>query len=198
MEEVILGSGTSDPRLVCCGLGRGGPGAELSIQKKGSSQVRYSCTDPATGLVANATRTVAVLDMTPPDVRLLGAAELTVPHAGELADPGAVCADKVDGNLTAYKFYSSTPTLRVNEPQNTEWYSSTPCSCAHIKWITLKTLSSLRRSRLTGSLSPLGWHFSLPEYGAVHWALCAHPRAPPGERAVSASAQELPRNSCVH
>ena len=70
---------------------------------------------------------------------------------------------------------SSTPTLRVNEPQNTEWYSSTPCSCDHMKWTTLKTLSSMRRSRLTGSLSPLGWHFSLPEYGAVHWALCAHP-----------------------
>ena len=70
---------------------------------------------------------------------------------------------------------SSTPTLRVNEPQNTEWYSSTPCSCAHMKWTTLKTLSSMRRSRLTGSLSPLGWHFSLPEYGAVLWALCTHP-----------------------
>mgnify|MGYP001196545407 CR=1 FL=1 len=26
-----------------------------------------------------------------------------------------------------------------------------------------------RARRLTGSLSPLGWHFSLPEYRAVHW-----------------------------
>ena len=64
----------------------------------GSYTVIYTATDAA-GNTANKTRTVHVIDATPPVIKLTGNAEITVDFGSTFIDPGATATDNVDGTV---------------------------------------------------------------------------------------------------
>lgn len=72
----------------------------VNVNTPGSYVLTYTATDPANNL-GTATRTVTVVDTTPPVVTLVGDAVITVECHGTFSDPGATAADVCSGDLTA-------------------------------------------------------------------------------------------------
>ena len=72
---------------------------QVNAQTIGTYTLTYSATDAA-GNSATATRTVNVIDVTPPAVSLIGSAVMTTSHGQAFLDPGAQALDAVDGTLT--------------------------------------------------------------------------------------------------
>jgi hypothetical protein len=66
----------------------------------GAYVLTYAVSDPS-GNTATATRTVTVVDTTPPVLTLLGANPVTLEGGTLFVDPGATAADMVAGDLTA-------------------------------------------------------------------------------------------------
>ena len=72
-----------------------------SIQPPGSYVVTYDVIDAAGNPATQVTRTVNVVDTTPPVITLLGADPVTHEAATPFTDPGATASDSVDGDITA-------------------------------------------------------------------------------------------------
>ena len=67
----------------------------------GNYNLTYSATDAA-GNVGRMTRTVRVVDQTPPIITLNGPATVQIPYGSTYSDPGATATDAVDGDLSEY------------------------------------------------------------------------------------------------
>ena len=67
----------------------------------GTYVLTYSASDSA-GNVGRATRTVRVVDQTPPIITLNGPATVQIPYGSTYSDPGATATDAVDGDLSEY------------------------------------------------------------------------------------------------
>ena len=67
----------------------------------GTYVLTYSASDAA-GNVGRATRTVRVVDQTPPIITLNGPATVQIPYGSTYSDPGATATDAVDGDLSEY------------------------------------------------------------------------------------------------
>ena len=67
----------------------------------GTYVLTYSASDAA-GNVVRATRTVRVVDQTPPIITLNGPATVQIPYGSTYSDPGATATDAVDGDLSEY------------------------------------------------------------------------------------------------
>ena len=76
------------------------PSGSVDVNTPGSYVLTYSATDASTN-TGTATRTVVVVDSTPPDLVLNGAAQMEVECHDSFADPGATASDTCKGNLTA-------------------------------------------------------------------------------------------------
>ncbi|MFL2586147.1 MAG: immunoglobulin-like domain-containing protein, partial [Flavobacteriaceae bacterium] len=73
----------------------------LDTSNAGPATITYTISD-AEGNSATATRTVNILDTTPPEITLLGANPLEINQGTTYNEPGATVTDNVDGNsLTA-------------------------------------------------------------------------------------------------
>lgn len=73
---------------------------EVDTATPGAYSRVYSVADAA-GLTASATRTVSVVDTTPPALTLTGASPLTLECKAPFTDPGATASDVCAGDLTA-------------------------------------------------------------------------------------------------
>ena len=67
----------------------------------GAYTVTFNVTDSSGNPAAQVTRTVNVVDSTPPVIALVGLDPVTVEAGGVYADGGATASDNVDGDLTA-------------------------------------------------------------------------------------------------
>jgi hypothetical protein len=85
-------------------------GSDVDTSQVGSYTVTYSVTD-ASGNTATATRTVDVVDTTPPTITVLNRASVTINQNQSYVDAGATASDAVDGDLTDQ--------ITVNNPVNT-------------------------------------------------------------------------------
>ena len=68
----------------------------------GTYTLTYSATDAA-GNTGSATRTVNVVDTTPPTITLNGDATVSLVVGGSFTDPGATATDSVDGAVSVSK-----------------------------------------------------------------------------------------------
>ena len=75
--------------------------------------VHYNVSDPAGNPAVQATRTVNVIDTTPPTLALVGANPFTVECHTSFTDPGATATDSCDAGLTAA---TSSGSVNVNVP----------------------------------------------------------------------------------
>jgi large repetitive protein len=67
----------------------------------GSYTVTYNVSDGVANAAAQVTRTVNVVDTTPPTITLLGSSPVTLQCGGTYSDAGATATDGCNGNLTA-------------------------------------------------------------------------------------------------
>ncbi|MGB3399036.1 MAG: immunoglobulin-like domain-containing protein, partial [Candidatus Deferrimicrobiaceae bacterium] len=73
----------------------------VDTSKVATYLVTYDVSDAAGNPAAQVTRTVEVVDTTPPVITLLGSSPVTVEVGSAYADPGATASDIVDGDLTS-------------------------------------------------------------------------------------------------
>ena len=76
-------------------------GDEVNSDRPGTYTVTYDVTDATGNPAIQRTRTVSVVDTTPPVITLLGDNPLTLTVGDSYTDPGATAVDNVDGDLTA-------------------------------------------------------------------------------------------------
>ena len=67
----------------------------------GVYSVLYNVSDAAGNAAAQLTRTVNVVDTTPPEITLIGPDPLNITIGGTFTDPGATALDSLDGDITA-------------------------------------------------------------------------------------------------
>lgn len=101
---VAQGSGFVDPGATVSDNVDGGltptVSGNVNVAQVGSYTLTYTSVDSA-GNRSTKTRTVLVVDQTPPVITLNGSDPYIVPQGGHFVDPGAVVSDNVDQNLVA-------------------------------------------------------------------------------------------------
>lgn len=100
---VAHGSGYTESGATATGATSATPTISGSVNPKavGTYVLTYSASDAA-GNVGRATRTVRVVDQTPPIITLNGPATVQIPYGTTYSDPGATATDAVDGDLSGY------------------------------------------------------------------------------------------------
>ena len=105
VAEVTIAHGSSytDPGATASGATSTTPALSGSVNPNavGTYVLTYSATDAA-GNVGRASRTVRVVDQTPPIITLNGPATVQIPYGTTYSDPGANAFDAVDGDLSDY------------------------------------------------------------------------------------------------
>ena len=87
--------------------------SSVNTAAPGSYPVTYNLSDLSGNVAATVTRTVNVLDTTPPVITLVGENPLVLSVGEAFVDPGATATDNVDANLTAQITVSGGPVQRV-------------------------------------------------------------------------------------
>lgn len=128
----------SNPMTVECGSGYAEPGATATdacdgtltvtitgsvLTSKGTYIKTYKATD-SSGNTATVTRTVNVIDTTPPVITLSGSNPMTVQCGAGYTEPGATATDACDGTLTV----TITGTVLTSKGTYTETYKATDSS----------------------------------------------------------------------
>jgi endonuclease G len=100
---VAHGSGYTESGATATGATSATPTISGSVNPNavGTYVLTYSASDAA-GNVGRATRTVRVVDQTPPIITLNGPATVQIPYGTTYSDPGATATDAVDGDLSGY------------------------------------------------------------------------------------------------
>ncbi len=75
-------------------------GASVNTLKLGSYKLHYDVTDSNGNQAVTITRTILVVDTTPPNVTIMGAKEVILEKGDEYKELGAAAYDNVDGDLT--------------------------------------------------------------------------------------------------
>ena len=73
----------------------------INISSLGTTTLDYNVSDSSGNAAVQQSRTVNVVDNTPPEITLIGASEITVPHGNVYTDPGVIVSDNYDTGLTA-------------------------------------------------------------------------------------------------
>ena len=100
---IAHGSSYTEPGATATGATSATPSISGSVNPNavGTYVLTYAATDAA-GNVGRATRTVRVVDQTPPVITLNGPATVQIPYGTTYSDPGATATDAVDGDLSGY------------------------------------------------------------------------------------------------
>jgi hypothetical protein len=100
---IAHGSSYTEPGATASGGTSATPTITGSVNPNavGTYVLTYVATDAA-GNVGRATRTVRVVDQTPPIITLNGPATVQIPYGTTYSDPGATATDAVDGDLSGY------------------------------------------------------------------------------------------------
>jgi uncharacterized repeat protein (TIGR01451 family) len=96
----------------CAGSFAATPSGSVDVNTVGSYTITYSASDPSGNAATPVTRTVNVVDTTPPTIVVNGANPMTVECHTSFTDPGATAVDGCSGNSPA----SASGTVNVNTP----------------------------------------------------------------------------------
>jgi len=118
----------------------------------GNYSVMYAVNDSA-GNNATASRTVEVVDTTPPVIALLGDASVDMEEGQPYSDAGAVASDIVDGNLTgAISVSGSVSTGTIGTYTLTYSVQDSSGNAAEVsRTVDVQKQGGIRRGRLVGS-----------------------------------------------
>jgi len=183
-------TGFTDPGATatdaCAGSVPVTPAGSVNVNTPGTYTITYSATDPS-GNTATATRTVQVVDTTPPVITLTGPNPLTVECHSSFTDPGATASDTCAGSVPV----TVSGSVDVNTPGTyTLTYSASDGTNTATATRTVKVVDTTPPVITLAGANPLTveCHSSFTDPGATANDACAGPVAVTASGSVNVNA----------